>query len=109
MNLSELSFDQLLQLQSDVEKQIRARQKQETHSLASLVQERAQQIGVSVDEVWASIGKKPAKSSAGKGSVAPKFANPAQPSETWSGRGRRPLWFIDAVNSGHAPEQMQIQ
>ncbi|MCK5549998.1 MAG: H-NS histone family protein, partial [Hyphomicrobiaceae bacterium] len=31
----------------------------------------------------------------GKGkSVAPKYANPDDPSQTWTGRGRRPRWLV---------------
>lgn len=37
-----------------------------------------------------------------------KYANPADPSQTWSGRGRRPQWIKDQVDSGRALEDMAI-
>ncbi|MGA2999406.1 H-NS family nucleoid-associated regulatory protein, partial [Bradyrhizobium sp.] len=32
--------------------------------------------------------------------VLPKYRNPAVPSETWSGRGKRPRWLESALKSG---------
>jgi len=32
--------------------------------------------------------------------VAPKFRNPAQPDQTWSGRGKRPQWVTELLNAG---------
>jgi len=29
--------------------------------------------------------------------VAPKYRNPEDPAQTWSGRGKRPLWFVAAL------------
>jgi DNA-binding protein H-NS len=34
------------------------------------------------------------------GSVAPKYRNPKDPSQTWAGRGLQPLWLRDALKSG---------
>src|SRR5574337_331285 len=32
--------------------------------------------------------------------VPPKYRNPANPAQTWSGRGKRPHWFNDALKAG---------
>lgn len=42
-------------------------------------------------------GKKAAGKKGNKGSVAPKYHNPADPSQQWTGRGRQPLWFAQAL------------
>ena len=34
------------------------------------------------------------------GTVAPKYRNPANAEQTWSGRGKRPRWFNDALKAG---------
>jgi DNA-binding protein H-NS len=35
-----------------------------------------------------------------RGSVAPKYRNPKDPSQTWAGRGLQPHWVRDALKSG---------
>ena len=35
-----------------------------------------------------------------RGSVAPKYRNPKDPTQTWAGRGLQPLWIRDAIKSG---------
>src|SRR5689334_16095027 len=32
--------------------------------------------------------------------VPPKYRNPADKGETWTGRGRQPLWLVAALKSG---------
>jgi DNA-binding protein H-NS len=41
--------------------------------------------------------------------VKPKFRNPGNPAETWSGRGRRPRWVVEQLRSGKRMEDLQIQ
>jgi DNA-binding protein H-NS len=38
----------------------------------------------------------------------PKYQNPMSPSETWEGRGRRPLWLIKQLTSGKPLEDFRI-
>ena len=40
--------------------------------------------------------------------VAPKFQNPAEPSQTWSGRGRQPLWVTRALQAGKNLDDLLI-
>src|SRR5689334_10095514 len=32
--------------------------------------------------------------------VFPKYQNPSDPNETWSGRGKRPRWLVAALRAG---------
>ena len=40
--------------------------------------------------------------------VVPKFANPDEPSQVWSGRGKRPRWVTEKLASGLALEDLSI-
>jgi DNA-binding protein H-NS len=40
--------------------------------------------------------------------VVPKFANPDDPSQVWSGRGKQPLWVKEKLASGLALEDLGI-
>ena len=42
------------------------------------------------------------------GAVAPKYRNPANPEQTWSGRGKRPRWFNDALKAGKKEKDLLI-
>ena len=41
--------------------------------------------------------------------VFPKYRNPNEPSETWSGRGKQPRWLAAALNTGHTIEEFTIR
>ena len=41
--------------------------------------------------------------------VLPKFRNPLQPSETWSGRGKRPRWLVAQLRSGKQIDDFRIK
>jgi DNA-binding protein H-NS len=41
--------------------------------------------------------------------VLPKFRNPAQPSETWSGRGKMPKWLTSELRSGKGLDEFRIR
>jgi DNA-binding protein H-NS len=41
--------------------------------------------------------------------VLPKYQNPAQPSETWSGRGKVPRWLAAQLSSGKKIEYFRIE
>jgi DNA-binding protein H-NS len=40
--------------------------------------------------------------------VFPKYRNPKQPSELWSGRGKQPRWLAAALKAGHSIEEFVI-
>ena len=41
--------------------------------------------------------------------VHPKYRNPEEPSETWSGRGKTPRWLVAALKTGHQIEDFAIK
>jgi len=43
-----------------------------------------------------------------RGKVAPKYRNPDNPSETWAGRGLKPLWLVAAMKGGKNLEHFAI-
>jgi DNA-binding protein H-NS len=40
--------------------------------------------------------------------ATPKYANPADKSDTWSGRGRKPRWFEAALSNGMTAQDLSI-
>ncbi len=41
--------------------------------------------------------------------VEPKFRNPNDPSETWSGRGKPPRWVVELLAAGRSLDEIRIQ
>src|SRR5579871_3465043 len=41
--------------------------------------------------------------------VQPKYRNPMRPSETWSGRGKKPRWVSDQLQKGKRLENFRIR
>lgn len=48
-------------------------------------------------------------SSSKRGPGAPKYADPAGSGKTWTGQGKRPGWFVAAVESGKQAEDLLIK
>jgi DNA-binding protein H-NS len=44
-----------------------------------------------------------------RGKVKPKYGNPKNPGETWSGRGRQPRWFAAAIRAGKKESTLLIK
>ncbi len=44
-----------------------------------------------------------------RGKVAAKYANPADASMTWTGRGRKPIWVADALAAGKSLADLAIK
>lgn len=102
INLNTMSLKELKDLQSQVTRAIATfedRRKKET--LAEL-EDIARANGFSLAEL---TGVAPTRK---RTASAPRYANPANPAETWTGRGRKPRWFSDAMAKGRKPEDLAI-
>ena len=38
----------------------------------------------------------------------PKYANPENPAESWSGRGKQPAWVVAAIARGESLESLMV-
>ncbi len=52
--------------------------------------------------------KRPLKKTDKRGKVAPKYQNPANPDQKWSGRGRAPGWMAEHLEAGGKKEDFAI-
>lgn len=52
---------------------------------------------------------KAAKKTGATRKVAPKYRNPGNPKETWTGRGKQPRWLAEQVKKGKKPEDFLIK
>lgn len=103
IDLSKMSLEDLKALKKNVEKEIKDfRNRARTAAMKDL-QALAKKHGLSVDEI---VGRKKGK---GKKPAAPaKYKNPKDASQTWSGRGRQPAWFKEALGKGKSAKSLEI-
>lgn len=102
IDLNSLNLKELKDLQSAVNKSVNGFEDRKRKEALSQVEEMARTLGFTISELTGTAV--PRKRSP----AVPKFANPANALETWSGRGRKPRWFVAALNAGKKPEQMAI-
>jgi DNA-binding protein H-NS len=102
MDLNSLSLKELKDLQSQVAKAIAGYEDRRKREVIAELDEIARAKGFSLSEL---TGAAPARKRSP--SVA-KYANPANRADTWSGRGRKPRWFSEALAKGKKPESMAI-
>jgi DNA-binding protein H-NS len=101
-NLNNLSLRELKDLQSQVVKAIATFEDRKKKEALAELQEVARARGFTLEELTgASVVRRRAPASA-------KYANPANAADTWSGRGRKPRWFIEALAAGKQPEDLAI-
>ncbi len=91
--LDELGLKELIDLQEQVKVAIVERQQTERAEIKSKMAALAAEAGMSLDEI---LGLRKTRGGS-KAPVAPKFRNPENPEETWSGRGRKPNWLVEKL------------
>ncbi len=102
MDLTKLSPKQLEKLQSDLSQELASRKKQKHDDALKAAEAAANKHGFSLAELMGG------KSKQKKAKAKAKYRNPSDPSQNWSGRGRQPQWFKDALASGTSPDDMAI-
>lgn len=97
-----MSLAELRKLRKDVDKAIDTFQDRKKAEARERVQEIAREFGFSLPELLEQSAVKTRKS------AAPKYANPADSSQTWSGRGRKPHWAVAALAAGKKLDDLKI-
>ncbi|QUJ76899.1 H-NS histone family protein [Sulfitobacter albidus] len=110
-DLKSLSRKELEKLLADVKKALANATAREKRQARKAAEKAAAEFGYSLNELDDEKPKKsPSKKAAKKPkSIAkPKYANPADKSQTWTGKGRKPNWFLAEVEKGTDPAAMAI-
>lgn len=103
IDLNGLSPNELDALIAKAEETKRKLHRERITEVRRKVAQLAKDEGYSIEELFGTGGGRRSKSTSG-----PKFANPADPSQTWTGRGKRPGWFKDALAAGKSQDSMRI-
>lgn len=111
INLKYMSRKELEKLSADIDKAMAKLTNREKALAVVAVEKIAKAHGFTLAELSDSkpsvkLASKPRKKQ--KQSSAPKFVNLDDNTKTWTGKGRQPDWFKQALAAGKTPDEMAI-
>lgn len=97
VNVEKMTYRELLDLQDEITNAIAKRRDDERSEMKKKIEELVTGAGFAVDEI---IGK--GRKAGGRRAPAAgvKYRNPKDASQTWTGRGRKPNWLVEALGKG---------
>lgn len=102
MDLNALTLKELKDLQSQTARAIAGYEERKKQEARAALEESARALGFSLAEL---VSTQPARK---RKPARAKYANPANPSDTWTGRGRKPRWAEAALKSGKSLDDLLI-
>ena len=107
-DLNTLSASELEALIDEAKQLITEKQEQRVHSAYLEVVRIASDLGMTVEELI-NRGRNKSQKPVKKGVVPPRYRNPLNEFETWTGRGKQPRWVAHNVSRGITLEDMLIK
>jgi DNA-binding protein H-NS len=106
MDLSKLSIAELTALQARIPEAIAKKKAEEKQSIIDETKAFLASKGFTIDDL---LGKTRApRKGAPRGPVAVKYRHPQNASLTWTGRGRKPAWVAEWLNSGKTIDGLAV-
>jgi DNA-binding protein H-NS len=96
LNLAEMSLKELKKLERELAAAIEGFDARSKAAAIAELEAHARQLGFSLAELTGAAVSVKSK----RAPAAAKYRNPADETDTWSGRGRKPAWFIAALEAG---------
>ncbi|HMM57578.1 MAG: H-NS histone family protein [Proteobacteria bacterium] len=103
IELKNLNKKQLAELIERAASRSRELVAEEIEKIRADVRAYAKSKGYTIEHLFGGRGRK-----GKRGKAAPKYRNPADPAQTWSGRGKRPRWFNAALKAGKREKDLLI-
>jgi DNA-binding protein H-NS len=94
IDLSGYDLAELKGLDFDIQQEIKRRARDEREQARARIQALAADAGIPLD----ALVKK----------ALPRYRNPADSGQTWTGRGRQPRWVAEALASGRSLDEFKI-
>lgn len=94
IDLNGYDLAELKGLLFDIEQEIKRRARDERDRARARIQALAADAGIPLDALVKN--------------AVPRYRNPADSGQTWTGRGRQPRWIADALASGRSLDDFKI-
>ncbi len=104
IDLDKLDLKQLRELRARVDRAIGDFEERRKRDARAAVERAAREHGFNLSELTAERQARGGRKPAG----TPRYANPNDPSQTWTGRGRRPGWVQQMLAEGKSLDDAAI-
>lgn len=101
LDFDKMTLKEMLDMRARLDRAINSFEDRKRREALAAVEEAAREHGFNLAEL---TGGKPSRT----GTVAPKYANPEDPTMTWTGRGRKPRWVQENLEGGKQLEDLLI-
>lgn len=112
IDLKSMTSKELEKLRTDIDKTLTSMEQKRRKEALAAAEKAAKAHGFTLAHITggATSAPKTARKTAKKPKKAsiPKYANPEDKTQTWTGKGRKPEWFKAAMATGKTPEQCEI-
>jgi DNA-binding protein H-NS len=94
----------------ELEAELIRRRDEKRKALKAQISDMVKAEGLSLSELFPQPGKARGQPKGKPQAEAPKvkYRNPDNPSQTWTGTGRKPTWIIEALESGKTLEDLRV-
>ena len=97
-SLDKMSYSELSDMELRIARLKAEKQDTERATLRQKVTDLVKQHGYDIRDLFGGKGR-------GKETVAPKYRDPKNPENTWTGRGRMPRWMATATKGNKAKKE----
>nr|WP_111557957.1 H-NS histone family protein [Paracoccus sediminilitoris] len=101
IDFDKMSLKEMRELRTRLDRAINSYEDRKRREALQAIEEAAKEHGFNLAEL---TGSKPRRA----GTVAPKYANPQDPTMTWTGRGRKPRWVQENLAEGKELDDLLI-
>ena len=102
IDFSEFSYDELVKLQRRLDKAVQSYGKRRKKQALDELKAVATRHGFLLDDLM------PNSQNNVKHKSAPKYRNPLNYDETWTGKGRKPKWVVEFLEAGGSLDYIEI-
>lgn len=103
LDISSLSAKELSDLIEKASGELSEKKEQEKAAVKAELEALAIDRGFTVAELFGA-----GKAKVPRAKVEPKYRDPENPENTWTGRGRKPKWLVTALESGRSINDLHI-
>lgn len=98
IDLSNYDFGELKGLLFDIDQEVKRRRRGELDDTRARIHALALEAGLPLEQMLAH----------GVAEGVPRYRNPHDAGQTWSGRGRQPKWLVDGLAAGRALDDFAV-